>query len=40
MSMLQTKELAIGYGEEKVLSRGINLELNSGDFVGLVGQKS
>lgn len=38
MSMLHTKELAIGYGEDKVLSRGINLELNQGDFVGLVGQ--
>lgn len=37
MSLLQTKDLTIGYGA-KIIQSGINLKLDGGLLVGLVGQ--
>ncbi len=38
MGLLEIKNLAIGYGDEKVLAKKINLSIETGQLVGLVGQ--
>ncbi len=38
MGLLDIKDLSIGYGNEKVLGQQINLTLEAGQLVGLVGQ--
>ncbi|WP_420317945.1 ABC transporter ATP-binding protein [Ekhidna sp.] len=38
MALLETKDLTIGYGANKVLMRDINLEISPGQLIGLVGQ--
>ncbi|WP_425392666.1 ABC transporter ATP-binding protein [Ekhidna sp.] len=38
MALLETKNLSIGYGADKVLMESINLVIESGNLIGLVGQ--
>ena len=38
MGLLKTNDLSIGYGSDKILSRSINVMLNRGQLIGLVGQ--
>ncbi|MEP1035192.1 ABC transporter ATP-binding protein [Ekhidna sp.] len=38
MMLLEIDDLAIGYGGDKILSKNINLSIESGQLVGLVGQ--
>lgn len=38
MGLLDIKDLSIGYGNEKVLGHQINLSLEGGQLIGLVGQ--
>lgn len=38
MALLESQDLAIGYGDDKILLEHINLSIDSGQLVGLVGQ--
>lgn len=38
MKLLEINDLAIGYGVDKVLTKNINLTIESGQLIGLVGQ--
>ena len=38
MRLLNIQDLSIGYGNEKVLGQNINLSIESGQLIGLVGQ--
>ncbi len=38
MELLEVKGLSIGYGDNKILAKDINLSLKQGELIGLVGQ--